>query len=79
MNWIHTNLNGKMSFFLGTIALLCIMAPTTVPELNDGKPGILNYLGNNLESTFTVKEAPSLEPEMTEEEVGPKQLFDNMI
>ena len=53
MKWIHANIYGKVCLVFGALALLFTLATVTMPELNDGKPGLLS----NIVSALTPKDA----------------------
>lgn len=64
MDWIHTNLNGKVSMVFGAMALIFIVAITSVEELNDGQPGLVSYLVSNMSSALTPSGEKPTEPTM---------------
>lgn len=61
-SWIHTNLNGKISMVLGALALVFIIATITSPALNDGKPGLINYLVSNISASLSPQKSVPEEP-----------------
>ncbi len=65
MNWIHLNVNGKVSFVFGALALFFILATMSAHELNDGHPGLVDYIVSNAASALTPENNPSDTPEMS--------------
>ncbi len=61
---VFENINGKVSFGLGVVALIFILAAQFSPHYNDGKPGTVSYISSNVAALFVFSKPRSVTPEM---------------
>lgn len=69
--WIYRNLFGKCGLVCGVLALVFVLAVKAAPELNDGRPGIVNYLVSNVVSAFSAAAPAPNEPTLSSTGVFP--------